>query len=55
MKTTFTLADMKKLRLQLIAENDPSNKELIDFYGNKIVEVTEKCYNRLFAKLKKSI
>lgn len=38
----MTLSEIKQLRAQLVAENDPTNAELIAFYDKKIPEWEEK-------------
>jgi hypothetical protein len=38
----MTLLEIKQLKTQLIAENDPTNADLIAFYDKKIPEWEEK-------------
>lgn len=38
----MTLSEIKQLRAQLVAENDPTNADLIAFYNKKILEWEEK-------------
>ena len=47
--TCSTIGDLKKLLNSLKAENDPSNKDLIDFYTNKIEVESKKALNKILS------
>jgi hypothetical protein len=49
-KTSFTVKDIQALIMQLKSENDPSNKELIEFYTRKVVEAIDKAYSKAIRK-----
>ena len=48
----MTFHQIVKLRNQLVAENDPSNAELITFYNRKLTEAIDKAYKKCLPNLK---
>ena len=51
MKTCLTYSDIEKILNQLIAENDPTNNELIAFYNKKLSDTRYKVIKKLLPKI----
>ena len=51
MKKGLTIADAKKIVAQLKAENNPSNKELIEFYEGKIYKAIDTAFQTATKKI----
>ena len=49
-KNCSTLSDLKNILSQLIQANDPQDKDLINFYTNKIAVETAKAMRRIDVK-----
>lgn len=47
----MTIADAKKIVAQLKAENNPSNKDLIEFYEGKISQAIDKAVQTATKKI----
>ena len=47
--TCSTIGDLKKILSSLKEENDPSNKDLINFYTNKIEVESKKALNKILS------
>ncbi len=50
---SMSLERIMKIVAQLKAENNPSNKEIIDFYEKKIPEVINRKWDKIWKKIKK--